>query len=188
MNFLVGFTSSFCLSFMMKGKAPFSWQSSYSVIIACLLWMICRYVANVWMDRPLSCVPYLLYSDLVWLSMSIWSSVWAGEEAGWLAFPWGATKRKAPVCTSACMFLAHCGSAAPPLPRLHCFVPLCCLLSPLFSALHGCQSPAVASIGVSGLTFRCLSIFPSNFLDALFYCLLKRDNRLRYIGLSIQIM
>lgn len=112
--------------------------------------MICRYVANVWMDRPLSCVPCLLYSDLVWLSMSIWPSVWAGEEAGWLAFPWGATKRKAPVCSSACMFLAHCGSAAPPLPRLHCFVPLCCLLSPLFSALHGCQSPAVASIGVSG--------------------------------------
>lgn len=113
--------------------------------------MICRYVANVWMDRPLSCVPCLLYSDLVWLSMSIWPSVWAGEEAGWLAFPWGATQAQSPpVCSSACMFLAHCGSAAPPLPRLHCFVPLCCLLSPLFSALHGCQSPAVASIGVSG--------------------------------------
>lgn len=86
----------------------------------------------------------LILSDCPCLSDHLYGPV--RRPAGWRFHE----VRPAPVCSSACMFLAHWGSAAPPLPRLHCFVPLCCLLSPLFSALHGCQSPAVASIGVSG--------------------------------------
>jgi hypothetical protein len=158
MNFLVGFTSSFCLSFMMKGKAPFSWQSSYSVIIATAVTSPMSEWIVPWAVCHVCCT--LILSDCPCLSDHLYGPV--RRLAGWRFHEVRPSAKPRSVVPHACSLL----TVAPPLRPFLAYIvsfpcAACCHHCFLLFTVVSLRRWRASVFPV--LTFRCLSIFSIEF-------------------------